>query len=75
MARDMKLLLYIYVGMSRLKINFGKSEVLLVHGDHKKNLDYSDIFNCQVCSFPIKYLGLPVSPMSVFTAKPAQGYP
>jgi len=62
MARDMKLLLYVYEQMSGLKINFAKSEVLLVHGDHNKNLQYSDIFNCQVGTFPIKYLGVPVSP-------------
>ena len=44
------------------KINFSKSEVLLIHGDQDKCLSYADIFNCQVGSFPLKYLGVPVSP-------------
>lgn len=33
MARNLKLLLYLYEMMSGLKINFDKSEVLLIHGD------------------------------------------
>ena len=62
MARNMKLLLYLYEMMSGLKINFSKSEVLLIHGDQTKSLAYFDIFNCQVGSFPIKYLGDLVTP-------------
>ena len=62
MARNMKLLLYLYEMMSGLKINFSKSEVLLTHGDQDKSLSYVDIFNCQVGSFPIRYLWVPVSP-------------
>ena len=61
-ARNMKLLLYLYEMMSRLKINFSKSEVILINGDEDKNLQYAEIFNCQIGSFPIKYLGVPVSP-------------
>ena len=33
-ARNMKLLLYLYEVMPGLKINFGKSEVILVNGDN-----------------------------------------
>ena len=62
MARNMKLLLYLYEMMSGLKINFSKSEVLLTHGDQDKSLSYVGIFNCQVGSFPIRYLWVPVSP-------------
>ena len=61
-ARNMKLLLYLYEMMSRFKINFSKSEVILINGDEDKNLQYAEIFNCQIGSFPIKYLGVPVSP-------------
>ena len=61
-ARNMKLLLYIYELMSGLKINFTKSEVIMLNGDTDAELAYADLFNCQTGSFPIKYLGVPVSP-------------
>ena len=61
-ARNLKLLLYLYEMMSGLKINFNKSEVLLIHGDMEKCFSYANIFNCQVGSFPLQYLGVPVSP-------------
>ena len=61
MARNMKLL-YLYEMMSGLNINFIKSEVLLIHGGLDKCLSFAYIFNCQVGSFPIKYLGVPISP-------------
>jgi hypothetical protein len=47
--------------MSRLKINFEKSEVLLVGGDNDLVISYAEIFNCQIRIFPIKYLGVPIS--------------
>jgi hypothetical protein len=56
-ARNMKLLLYLYELMSGLKINFGKSEVIMIHGDDDKHLMYADLFNCQTGAFPLKYLG------------------
>ena len=48
--------------MSGLKINFSKSEVLLLNGDDNLSLRYAELFNCQIGSFPIRYLGVPVSP-------------
>ena len=59
MARNLKLLLYLYALMSELKINFSKSEI---YGDDAKHVLYADIFNCQIGAFPIKYLSVPVSP-------------
>jgi hypothetical protein len=47
--------------MSGLKINFDKSEVILVGGDNNLASVYADIFNCQVGFFLVKYLGVPVS--------------
>jgi hypothetical protein len=44
-ARNVNLLLYIYEQMSGLKINFEKSEVLLIGGDNNLALEYPDIFN------------------------------
>lgn len=48
--------------MSGLKINFLKSEIVMINGDNMSAKQYADIFNCQIGLFPIKYLGVPVSP-------------
>lgn len=61
-ARNVKLLLYLYEAMSGLKINFMKSEVVLVNGDNLLAQQYATIFNCQIGIFPLRYLGVPVSP-------------
>lgn len=61
-ARNMKLLLYLYEMMAGLKINFNKSEVIMVNDSDNWGVVYADIFNCQSGMFPIKYLGVPVSP-------------
>jgi hypothetical protein len=59
-ARNLKLLLYIFGSMSGLKINFEKSEVLMVLPDDGKLQIYADLLNYQTGSWPIKYLGKPV---------------
>lgn len=46
--------------MSRLKINFHKSKILLFGNAIDKSEDYSRIFTCPVGTLPMKYLGLPV---------------
>jgi hypothetical protein len=61
----MKLLLYLYEIMSGLQINFAKSEVILIHGDEVKYEQMAGLFNCQIGCFPIKYLGVPVSPSNL----------
>jgi hypothetical protein len=61
-ARNMKLLLYMYELMAGLKINFNKSEVITINDEENWDKIYAKIFNCQTDSFPIKYLGVPVSP-------------
>ena len=48
--------------MSGLKINFSKSEIVMINGDADQENQFSDLFNCQVGKFPIRYLGVPVSP-------------
>jgi hypothetical protein len=60
-ARNAKLLLYIYEQLSGLKINFDKSEIILVGGDNRLTSLYAELFNCQIGLFPIKYLGVPIS--------------
>jgi hypothetical protein len=47
-ARNLKLLLYIFESMSGLKINFEKSEVLLIQPDNEKLQTYVDLINCHV---------------------------
>ena len=47
--------------MSGLKINFSKSEVIMISQDSEKTLRYAEMFNCATESWPIKYLGVPVS--------------
>jgi hypothetical protein len=47
--------------MSGLKINFNKSEIIMVSSDEQKALEYSKMFNCATGNWPIKYSGVPVS--------------
>jgi hypothetical protein len=59
-AVNLKLLLYIFESMYGLKINFEKSEVIMILEDDIKLNFFADLFNCQRGSWPIKYLGTPV---------------
>jgi hypothetical protein len=61
-ARRMKMLLYLFEMLSGLKINFNKSEILMINDDEEWGKQYAEIFNCQLGFFPVKYLGVPVSP-------------
>jgi hypothetical protein len=45
-ARNMKLLMYMFEQLSGLKINFDKSEILTIGGDHSMALSYAQNFNC-----------------------------
>lgn len=58
----MKLLLYLFEMIARLKINFNKSEIFMINVEENWGQMYAEIFNCQVGLFPIKYLGVPDSP-------------
>lgn len=48
--------------MAGLKINFSKSEIVVINDFDNVASSYAEIFNCQIGYFPIKYLGVPVSP-------------
>ena len=54
--------------MSGLKINFSKSELVMINGDDMLEKQFSELFNCQIGHFPIKYLGVPVSPSKLHVA-------
>jgi hypothetical protein len=45
-AINLKLLLYIFESMSGLKINFEKSEVMMILEDDTKQNFFADLFNC-----------------------------
>ena len=60
-AINVKLLLYLFELMSGLKINFDKSEVIVIGGDNETDAVYTEMFGCQVGSLPMKYLGTPIS--------------
>jgi hypothetical protein len=60
-AANLKLLLYFYENMSGLKINFSKSEVVMVSQDDAKSIQFSNLFKCAIGKWPIKYLGVPVA--------------
>ncbi|PWZ09805.1 hypothetical protein Zm00014a_034033 [Zea mays] len=55
-ARDMKFLLYLYEMLVGLKINFNRSEIVVVN-DRNWGQIYAEMFDCQIGYFPIKYLG------------------
>ena len=61
-AVHMKLLLYLFEMFAGLKINFNKSKIFMINDEENWGQTYANIFNCQVGLFPIKYLGVPVSP-------------
>jgi hypothetical protein len=58
--KNLELLLYVFESMSSLKIKFEKSEVMLILDDDTKAYCFSDLFNCQKISWPIKYLDTPI---------------
>jgi hypothetical protein len=60
-ARNTKILLYVFEGISVLTINIDKSEVIMIREDELKSNTYSELFNCAIESWPIKYLGVPIS--------------
>jgi hypothetical protein len=56
-ATHMKYLLYLYEMMAGLKINFNKSEILMINDEECWEQTYAKIFNCQIGSFSIVRLG------------------
>jgi hypothetical protein len=59
-ARNLKLILTTFEQLSSLKINFHKSE-LFIFGEANDDANlYADLFGCDLGSFPINYLGIPI---------------
>jgi hypothetical protein len=57
---NLKTILYCFEWLSGLRINFHKSEVY-VFGFEKDEERRANMLNCALGSFPMKYLGIPVS--------------
>ena len=56
-----KLLLIAFEILSSLKINFLKSEVITIGMDDHEGRRVTNLLNCKIGKFPIKYLGLPIN--------------
>jgi hypothetical protein len=63
---NLKLILYMFEAISGLKINFDKSDIMLVLEDQEKSMLYAEIFVCQIGDWPAKYLGVPVCGSRIF---------
>jgi hypothetical protein len=59
-AKNLKLLLCAFEQLSRLKINYHKSEIFCFGEAKELQEEYSNIFGCQCGTYPFKYLGIPM---------------
>lgn len=58
---SIKLILLAFEVISGLKINFLKSEVIAIGMAGQEATRVANLLNCKLGSFPIKYLGLPIT--------------
>jgi hypothetical protein len=58
---NLKLILLCFENMSGLKINFDKSEVIVIGVTVQEQHRVANMLNCKLGAFPMKYLGLLVS--------------
>jgi hypothetical protein len=56
-----KFLLYCFESMSGLKVNYHKSDVIVVGGSEEEQSRVANMFNCNIGSLPLKYLGVWIS--------------
>ena len=59
-SRHLKWLLACFEAMSRLRINFHKTDLMTMNSTPKLDKMYAGIFCCKIGSFPFKYLGVPL---------------
>jgi len=60
-AKNLKVVLCAFKKLSRLKINFHKSELFYLGEAQEKTETYIQFFGCKEGSVPFKYLGIPMS--------------
>jgi hypothetical protein len=58
--RNLKCILMLYEQLSRIRVNFHKSELFPINLDLEDTHRFAHIFSCPVGSFPLKYLGVPL---------------
>jgi hypothetical protein len=56
---NLKLILYCFEWMSRLKINFHKSEVFVFGAVQQERERMANMLNCSLGTWPMKYLRIP----------------
>jgi hypothetical protein len=59
-AKNLKLLLCAFEQLLGLKINYHKSEIFCFRDSSNSENLYSQLFGCQIGSYPFKYLGIPM---------------
>jgi hypothetical protein len=59
-AQNIKLLLTTFEQMSRLQINFHKSELFCYELAKEYELQFAHLFSCGIGTLPFKYLGIPM---------------
>lgn len=59
-ATNMKLILCMFEQLSGLKINFHKSEIFCFGKAKEEENLYTQLFGCELGSYPCRYLGLPM---------------
>jgi hypothetical protein len=57
-AKNIKFLLYAFEQLSGLKINFHKGKLFCYGATKANQVDYVQIFRCDLGSFPFRYLGI-----------------
>jgi mannosylglycoprotein endo-beta-mannosidase len=62
---NLKFLLLCFENMSGLRINFHKSEVMVLGSTDQEQETIANLLNCKKGTFPFTYLGLPISDRAV----------
>jgi hypothetical protein len=65
---NLKYIVLCFESMSVLRINFHKSEVMVLGMDLEDGSRIAHMLNCKLGSFPFSYLGLPISDRALTTA-------
>jgi len=58
---NLKLILYSFEWLSGLTINFHKSDIFVFGVDQSEQEKLADMLNCKLGSWPMRYLGIPIS--------------
>lgn len=66
--RNIKFILYCFEMMSGLQINYEKREVIVIGTSKQDQLEVAKMLNCKEGSFPMNYLGIPISNSTIRAA-------